>query len=151
MALDLQIRADPVIGELDIDACFYPRMEAAFDAMDFDLTGELANVVPSVGSSATIRDFVSPINLAFELAYARFDTDSYYSWVSVFLMPRLLLTRFQAPYEGRRLAVSILGVLMILEARNIHIQSRLILNNRLFRNDPPDTITCGLDEEAVST
>ncbi|KAF8850636.1 hypothetical protein BDZ45DRAFT_696573 [Acephala macrosclerotiorum] len=102
--------------------------------MDFDLTGALANVFPAVAdSAAVIRDFAGTINIAFEMAYARLDGDGYYHW---------------APIKHRRVAVSILGVLMILEAQNIHIQSRLILNNRLFRNDQDNTIVCGTNENA---
>lgn len=83
MVSSLNIRADdPLISELVVDACFLPRMKAAFDQMDFDLTGALANVLPAVAdSAAVIRDFAGTINVAFEMAYARLDGDMYYNWV----------------------------------------------------------------------
>ncbi|KAG4437429.1 hypothetical protein IFR05_007111, partial [Cadophora sp. M221] len=87
-------------------------------------------VADPAGALANFSDFKETINAAFELAYARFDSDRYFTWVSVL---------------NKRLSVGILGVLMILEAGNIHIQNRLILNRRLFRETPDDTREC--DEE----
>lgn len=53
--------------------------------------------------------------------------------------------------EQRRIAVSILGTLMIVEAKNIRIQSQLVLSRRQFRDNPDDTINCEKDENAVGT
>ncbi|KAH7319074.1 hypothetical protein BKA65DRAFT_556500 [Rhexocercosporidium sp. MPI-PUGE-AT-0058] len=80
--------------------------------------------------TSQFSDFIETISAAFELAYASFDSDRYFTWA---LIP------------NKRLSVGILGVLMILKIRNIDIQNRLILNRRLFREKPDDTREC--DEE----
>lgn len=81
---DLEIRNDLTtpITELVVDVCFESRMREALILMDLDPSSALAMAIPSAASSLAWPDFITTINLAFEMAYARMASDPYFNWVS---------------------------------------------------------------------
>lgn len=81
---DLEIRNDLTtpITELVVDACFASRMSEALSVMDLDPNSALTMAIPAAASLLAWPDFITTINLAFEMAYARMALDPYFSWVS---------------------------------------------------------------------